>query len=74
MNTRQAFEKTMGKPPYEFEFGRMGDHQAWPGSYSSYSVHCAWDAWQEAIEYVRKHGIPPGEESKASTAAMETWR
>ena len=46
---REAFEREMSKPPFEFCMGRWpddGSSYAWPGNYAAYHTQCAWDAWQ----------------------------
>ena len=45
---REAFEREMSKPPFEFCMDRWPDDgsYAWPGNYAAYHTQCAWDAWQ----------------------------
>jgi hypothetical protein len=46
---REAFEREMSKPPFEFCMDRWpddGSSYAWPGNYAAYHTQCAWDAWQ----------------------------
>jgi len=46
---REAFEREMSKPPFEFCMDRWpddGSSYAWPGNYVAYHTQCAWDAWQ----------------------------
>ena len=45
---REAFEREMSKPPFEFCLDRWPDDgsYAWPGNYAAYHTQCAWDAWQ----------------------------
>ncbi|HET8695567.1 MAG TPA: hypothetical protein VFM33_12915 [Aquabacterium sp.] len=45
---REAFEREMSKPPFEFDLSRWPEEApaAWPGNYKQYHVQCAWDAWQ----------------------------
>lgn len=45
---REAFEREMSKPPFEFCMDRWPDDgsYAWPGNYAAYHTQCAWAAWQ----------------------------
>ena len=45
---REAFEREMSKPPFEFCMDRWPDDgaYAWPGGYAAYHTQCAWAAWQ----------------------------
>ena len=45
---REAFEREMSKPPFEFCMDRWPDDgsYAWPGNYAAYYAQCAWVAWQ----------------------------
>ena len=46
---REAFEREMSKPPFEFCMDRWpddGSSYAWPGNYATYHTQCAWAAWQ----------------------------
>ena len=45
---RDAFEREMSKPPFEFCMDRWPDDgsYAWPGNYAAYHTQCAWAAWQ----------------------------
>jgi len=46
---REAFEREMSKPPFEFCMDRWpddGSSYAWPGNYVAYHTQCAWDALQ----------------------------
>ena len=45
---REAFEREMSKPPFEFCMDRWPDDgsYAWPGNYAAYYTQCAWVAWQ----------------------------
>ena len=45
---REAFEREMSKPPFEFCMDRWPDDgsYAWPGNYAAYHTQCAWMAWQ----------------------------
>ena len=45
---REAFEREMSKPPFEFCMDRWPDDgsYAWPGNYAAYHTQCAWVAWQ----------------------------
>lgn len=45
---REAFEREMAKPPFEFCMDRWPDDGAyvWPGNYVAYHTQCAWGAWQ----------------------------
>ncbi len=43
---RVAFEAWASSPPMEFDLTRFPETGAWPGVYTRYHVHCAWDAWQ----------------------------
>jgi hypothetical protein len=45
---REAFEREMSKPPFEFCLDRWPDDGscAWPGNYAAYHTQCAWAAWQ----------------------------
>jgi len=46
---REAFEREMSKPPFEFCMDRWpddGSSYAWPGNYAAYHTQCAWDAWR----------------------------
>jgi hypothetical protein len=45
---REAFEREMSKPPFEFCMDRWPDDgaYAWPGNYVAYHTQCARDAWQ----------------------------
>lgn len=47
-NEREAFEREMSKPPFEFCMDRWPDDgsYAWPGNYAAYHTQCAWAAWQ----------------------------
>ena len=47
-NEREAFEREMSKPPFEFCMDRWPDDgsYAWPGNYAAYHTQCAWMAWQ----------------------------
>ena len=48
---RKQFENWASAPPREFDVERFDeDHDSWPGSYRSYRVQCAWEAWQAAQE------------------------
>ena len=48
---RKQFENWASAPPREFDVERFDeDHDSWPGSYRSYKVQCAWEAWQAAQE------------------------
>ena len=48
MDMRERFETWAVKPPREWNIRISGPKEAWPGSYWSYSVQCAWEAWQAA--------------------------
>ncbi len=45
---REALEREMSKPPFEFCMDRWPDDgaYAWPGNYAAYHTQCAWMAWQ----------------------------
>jgi len=45
---REAFEREMSKPPFEFCMDRWPDDgaYAWPGGYAAYHTQCAWGGWQ----------------------------
>ena len=45
---REAFEREMSKPPFEFCMDRWpaDGSYAWPGNYAAYHTQCAWAAWQ----------------------------
>ena len=45
---REAFEREMSKPPFEFCMDRWPDDgsYSWPGNYAAYHTQCAWAAWQ----------------------------
>ncbi len=46
---REAFEREMSKPPFEFCMDRWpddGSSYAWPGNYVAYHTQCAWAVWQ----------------------------
>ena len=45
---REAFEREMSKPPFEFCMDRWPDDGSytWPGTYAAYHTQCAWAAWQ----------------------------
>lgn len=45
---RDRFEAWAKAPPREWNTDIAGPKQAWPGSYWSYPVQCAWEAWQAA--------------------------
>lgn len=48
LDEREAFEREMSKPPFEFCMDRWPDDgaYAWPGNYTAYHTQCAWMAWQ----------------------------
>ena len=52
---REAFEREMSKPPFEFCMDRWPDDgsYAWPGNYAAYHTQCAWDAWQSGRAALR---------------------
>ena len=43
---RATFEAHFSQPPFEWSMTRQHEHDAWPGNYRHYAVHCAWEAWQ----------------------------
>ena len=43
---RARFEAHFSQPPFEWSMTRQHEHDAWPGNYRHYAVHCAWEAWQ----------------------------
>lgn len=45
---RKAFEAWVIHPPLERGISRYAENGAWPGAYTDYKVHLAWDTWQEA--------------------------
>jgi len=45
---RQAFEAFITAPPFEMGISRFDDRGAWPGSYRSYDVDLAWQAYKAA--------------------------
>jgi len=47
---RAAFRKIFANPPYEFSMARNSDSSAWPGNYQVYSVECAWQGFNEALD------------------------
>ena len=54
MTERERFEAWAKRPPREWNVRISGTKEAWPGSYWSYPVQCAWEAWQAAIEDTRR--------------------
>ncbi|WP_339881825.1 hypothetical protein [Vreelandella maris] len=48
MSQRARFEAWAKRPPREWNVRISGTKEAWPGSYWSYPVQCAWEAWQAA--------------------------
>ena len=46
MNEREAFEAWITAPPFEKDIHRGDENSDWPGAYTDYRVHLAWDAWQ----------------------------
>jgi hypothetical protein len=49
MSERELFEAWAQEPPREWLLERYSENSTqWPGAYKSYTVHCAWDAWQAA--------------------------
>jgi hypothetical protein len=49
VGAREAFEREMSKPPFEFCMDRWpddGSSYSWPGNYAAYHTQCAWVAWQ----------------------------
>ena len=59
---RAAFEAWISRPPFEKDIARFSDLDTWPGAYTSYSVHLAWDAWQAASLAART----PGETARSA--------
>lgn len=52
MNQREAFEKWISSPPYDYSIDKYPDNPAlaaWPKCYRDIAVQVAWDAWQESI-------------------------
>lgn len=45
---RSQFEVKFNSSPYEWEFSRYGDNDAWAGRYVEYPVECAWESYQAA--------------------------
>lgn len=43
---RAEFEAWATATPREFDVSRYNALGAWPGAYTEYHVHCAWEAWQ----------------------------
>ena len=43
---REAFEKFVSAPPFEYSTERMTELSAWPGNYRSIAVQLAWESWK----------------------------
>ena len=43
---REAFEKFVVAPPFEYSTERMTELSAWPGNYRSIAVQLAWESWK----------------------------
>lgn len=53
VNVRERFEAWIKAPPFERRCMRWPDdtpETAWPGTYRSYEVELAWQAWKAAVE------------------------
>jgi hypothetical protein len=64
---REAFEKFVSEPPFEYSIERQPENGCWPGNYRSIAVQLAWEAWQAALatvapahqsEAVAEAGVP----------------
>lgn len=48
---RDAFEKWVSSPPFEYSVSRYPNdpmQYSWPGSYKYLTVELAWSAWKES--------------------------
>ena len=46
MDIRQEFEAWITAPPFEKDVHIGDENSDWPGAYTDYRVHLAWDAYQ----------------------------
>ena len=51
---REAFEKFVVAPPFEYSTERMTELSAWPGNYRSIAVQLAWESWKARAAH-QKH-------------------
>ena len=73
--SRQAFEAFITALPFDFGIGRFDDSGAWPGSYRSYDVDLAWQAYKAATNAAleRKPMGNPEAVAIVQKAGFKTW-
>lgn len=49
---RAVFEAWASEPPFEFCLDRYDGDGTWPGNYRNYSVECAWEGFNAALDCV----------------------
>lgn len=64
---RQAFEAFITAPPFEMGISRFDDRGAWPGSYRSYDVDLAWQAYKAATNTALERAAEVCEKLGAAT-------
>ncbi len=65
--SRQAFEAFVTTPPFDLGIGRFDDRGAWPGSYRSYDVDLAWQAYKAATNAALERAAEVCEKLGAAT-------
>ena len=70
--SRQAFEAFVTTPPFDLGIGRFDDRGAWPGSYRSYDVDLAWQAYKAATNAALERAAQVCD--AAEIFAWEQWK
>ena len=72
--SRQAFEALITAPPIDLGIGRFDDRGAWPGSYRSYDVDLAWQAYKAATNAALELAAEVCDNLSANGMIVQEWQ